>query len=225
VTEPWYAALGYRGTIIDFFDYDPTDPPGGLFIDLKEGTMLCTAGTGIGERNSFEIRELGTDDRGRQVVALRVLAPFQAPAGTSTWVRTYPPTGNLPGGRLMLGYSPDPTEADTYRIHWLNDDRSVFALRTFQGRYVTAEQDGNGSPLVVDRDVIGEWQRFMFLEIPEGLAPLPPARPNEQDKSDSIADRVRGSVRDAGPHQGVALDAGPKPGDAHSSIRDKFGGP
>jgi hypothetical protein len=118
--------------------------------------LLCSSGTGIGRANIFERVELS--DGG---VAFRgnVVNPNY---GLYEYVRA-------DQGALWLLPMEAPGAWETFCEIELDDTH--IALETSEGLFVTAEGDGDGSPLAIDRDVIGEWQRFHYLSPPHELLP------------------------------------------------------
>ena len=140
---------------------------------------LCSSGTGIGTRNIFERVQF---DDGR--VAFRTLLE-NSNFGLHEYVQA-----DLGSGALWVLPMETPGDWETFREIELGDH---IALETWHGTFVTAEGDGDGSPLAIDRDEIGEWQRFMYLVPPQEL--LPAAEPEPP-----IADRVTGGVEDARTH-------------------------
>lgn len=222
-----YAALGYKDRICDLHPGDPTaGTDTSFFEDLVSSTvvgtgpprpgelfqLLCTNGTGIGRRNAFEVVELG-DNR----IRLRAMEAWGAPDGQQSYLSQDDPA--VAAGRIGLRHVATPEDRETFRFVPLVDDESVFALETCFGKFVTAERDGDGSPLTANRDVIGEWQRFMFLVVPDALVPQPEPPP-------SIADQVSGSVADADQRAAVidALDTGPSAADKTSSVTSALRG-
>jgi hypothetical protein len=141
---------------------------------------LCSAGTGISRRNIFE-RVRFDDDR----VAFRTLEE-NTNYGTHEYVQADPGSG-----ALWVLPMHGPGDWETFREIELGDDH--IALETWHKTFVTAEGDGDGSPLAIDRDEIGEWQRFMYLVPPQEL--LPEAEPDPP-----IAHRATGGVEHAQTH-------------------------
>lgn len=174
-----FAVLGYKNHYCDLAPGDPTD--GGVsFWDaiplpgkpvtthgsapLEFGDvfqLLCTNGTGIGQRNAFQVVEL---DGGW--MQLPTLLPWDAPDGYRAYLSCH-------GGRVGIRHVPRdaPGPDDTFQLVSLTDDDSVFAIRTSQNTFLTTERDGNGSPLACNRTEIGEWERFTFLPVPDELVP------------------------------------------------------
>lgn len=173
-----YIVLSYKNRIIHPVDVDRLNEPSNVleeFIDALDmrpfqeaGTniRLHTTGTGIGRSNIFQRIELGDD-----FVRFKALS-WMKPGVPGPYVEAH--TGDrhwFPQGALLLRWSDNPGDSQTFREIWLDDTH--VALETFNGRYVTAENNGTVAELVIDRDVIGEWQQFHYAVPPEGLLPQP----------------------------------------------------
>jgi hypothetical protein len=178
-----YIALGYKDKVVDFDLWHPLE---GRQVG-RVVKRLRSSGTGIGRSNIFERVELG-DGR----VALRSLLE-NPDYGLHEYVQADHSVGVL----WMLPMQA-PGEWETFREIELGEHH--IALETWQGRFVTAEGDGNGSPLVIDRDKIGAWQRFQYLVPPQEL--LPAAEPEP-----SVAEQVVGALDQAQTHvSGIPAD-------------------
>lgn len=189
-----YAALGYKDRYCDLAPGDPTAGEGSFWDAIPlpgkpvttHGTaplqfgdvfqLLCTNGTGIGQRNAFQVVEL--DDGWMH---LPTLLPWDAPDGYRAFLSCH-------DGRVGIRHVPEdaPGPDETFQLVSLADDDSIFAVRTSQNTFLTAEHDGNGSPLACDRTTIGEWERFMFLAVPDELVPPeePPVDIGQQLRTD-----------------------------------------
>ena len=227
-----YAVLGYKDRLCDLAQGDPTAGDTSFWDDLAlpgkptvtQGTgpipignifqLLCTNGTGVGQRNAFKVEEL--DDGWMHLPSL---LPWDAPDGYRTYLSCH-------DGRVGIRYVPDdaPGPDETFQLVSLSDDDAIFAIRTSQNTFLTAEHDGNGSPLACDRTTIGEWERFMFVQVPKELVPEEPPM--------NVADHVRTGVAEA-QSQAVAgaAGAGAKPDDVasqtvqgigHGGLRDQL---
>lgn len=52
-------------------------------------------------------------------------------------------------------------------VHGRNDSMDMVAIKTFNGKYLCAE-NGGGSTLIANRDNIGEWETFQLIDLGKG---------------------------------------------------------
>jgi hypothetical protein len=140
--------------------------------------LLGTSGHGFGAPTIFERTDLGNNK-----ITLRLLPDESGqywgdkPAGTHGNVtadpQPLPPfVGDYAAGTLRIIWQESPGEEQTFTEIWLPDD--TIGLQTNRGTFVTAEGDGNGSPLAISRRELGPWEKFNYLQPPQELLPKPP---------------------------------------------------
>jgi hypothetical protein len=83
-----------------------------------------------------------------------------------------PFVGDYAAGTLRIIWQESPGEEQTFTEIWLPDD--TIGLQTNRGTFVTAEGDGNGSPLAISRRELGPGEKFNYLQPPQELLPKPP---------------------------------------------------
>ena len=187
-----YVSLGYRSSHVHASHWARIPDDGGLKYVADHRPRLHTGGTGLQE--VYEVVDLG-DDR----VAFKVVvAGRDVPLNSFLTVDPDAGSDTLNGGAVRFAELPAPGERETFLQIWLPDDR--IALRTCLGTYVTAEHDGDGSPLVVDRSELGDWQKFWYLVPPPELLP---DEPTPEPQRVSVEEQARGSVEDARRQGGV----------------------
>ena len=192
-----YVAFGYKDRIVEV-KRGPI--PGSTYdssgLKMFPGTSLWSSGTGIGRGNVFERIELG-DDR----VAFKTIVPnpdtgqyeyIQADHDAVVVGAENLGVAGMPTGLLRVLPMDSPGDWETFREIWL--DETYVALETWRQLFVTAEGDGDGSALTINRDVIGEWQRFFYLVPPEGLLPAEEPRPTIAEQATGTVDQARTEV-------------------------------
>lgn len=222
-----YVVLAYRDRVIepkllgregksalqhlgDFFeDLVTVDQPQASAEDYH--FPMCSSGTGISRHSVLERIELG-DGR----VSLRHTRPW--PSGMYAylsadheWLGFDPGVKRLGRGRTAGGVFmkavESPGEAEVFREIWFGADHN-FALETHRELFVTAEGGGNGSPLSINRDEIGEWQLFHYRDPPEEFLPKVAPEPTVEEQAigtvkeaqttvSGIPANPRGTVQDA----------------------------
>lgn len=164
--------------LLDSLDMAPFEEAG---TDIR----LHLSATGIGRVNIFERIEVGEDE-----VLFRLIPRSGGRYATrgGIFLEAHSGSDSFPQGALLLRRYAEPGPDQVFREIWLRE--GGVALETPFGTFVTAENDGKVSEIVVDRDVIGDWQRFEYQVPPEGL--LPPPAPVE--RAESIEDKLRDSL-------------------------------
>lgn len=225
-----YVVLAYKDEIIDVKrgprPADPGETQGGLKV--FPGSSLWSSGTGIGRGNIFERVELG-DDR----VAFKSIVT-NADTGQHEYIQADHDTDlpyledhgvpGLPTGLLRVLPMEAPGEWETFREIWIDD--TFFALETWRQFFVTAEGDGGGL-LTINRDVIGEWQRFHYRVPPEGLLPVEPPEPTVAEQASGTVEQARTQVEGIPVNpRGTVQDASPeiqRPQGLRDKILRRFG--
>jgi hypothetical protein len=154
------------------------------FVEVQTGEplyLLGSSGQGFGAPTIFERTELGDNK-----VAFRLLPDEtgqywgQKPAGSHGYITADPtPMNILVGDDYLAGivriiWQETPGEQQQFTEIWLPDD--CIALQTNTGHFVTAEADGNGSPLAINRIELGPWEKFNYTQPPPELLPQEPSR-------------------------------------------------
>ncbi|MEU8821186.1 lectin [Actinoplanes sp. NPDC048796] len=135
-------------------------PTGSNFLPLDEDGTPCSA--------DYYLRLSG--DGGRMLkgrIALTATRPTQPVLSTAAAVALR----SHANGRYLTG-SPLTASAPTAAERFLIEDAgngSVALKSTTTGKYVCAENAG-GSPLTVNRDTVGDWERFTHVANPDGSA-------------------------------------------------------
>lgn len=203
-----YVVLAYRDRVIepkvvgrdaksalehlgDFFeDLVTVDQPEATTDDRR--LPMCSSGTGIGRHSVLERIELGDGQ-----VSLRYARPtptgkYAYLSADHEWLGFDPGVHRLgvgTAGGVFMRAVESPGETEVFREIRSGADET-FALRTHRELFVTAEGDGNGSPLSINRDEIGKWQLFHYRVPPEEFLPEVAPEPTAKE-------RAIGSVKEA----------------------------